>query len=130
MTGWFHRGALIAGMLIGLGYGLYLLYNTPQYSADLRSVIRPHFGGSLWPLAKWGIHTTASVYIGLAALILNLIIVVAGTLMLRLLRVPGGIDHTRPEHYTADADDPSVDRLDKVLLDGAPQQVGAHTLRK
>jgi SSS family solute:Na+ symporter len=130
MTGWFHRGALIAGMLIGLGYGLYMLYNTPQYSADLRSVIRPHFGGSLWPLAKWGIHTAGSVYIGLAALVLNLIIVVAGTLVLRVLRVPSGVDHTRSEHYTADADDPSVDRLDQVLLDGAPQKVGAHTLRK
>jgi hypothetical protein len=53
MTGWFHRGALIAGMLVGLGYGLFLLYNTPQYSADLTSIVRPHFGGSLWPLAKW-----------------------------------------------------------------------------
>ena len=42
VTGWFHRGALIAGMLVGLGYGLYLLYNTPQYSADLTSIVRPH----------------------------------------------------------------------------------------
>src|SRR6185436_14596402 len=99
MTGWFHRGALIAGMLVGLGYGLFLLYNTPQYSADLTSIVRPHFGGSLWPLAKWGIDSSAQVYIGLAALVVNLVIVVVGTVALRLLRVPTGIDHTRPQDY-------------------------------
>jgi SSS family solute:Na+ symporter len=129
MTGWFHRGALIAGMLAGLSYGIYLLYSTPQYSADLKSVVRPHFGGSLWPVARWGIDSYAQIYIGLAALALNIVIVVAATLVLKLLRVPAGIDHTRPEDYTADADDPAIERLDEILLDGAPQRDGAHALR-
>jgi SSS family solute:Na+ symporter len=128
LTGWFHRGALIAGMLAGLGAGLYLLYQTPQYSTDLKSITRPHFGGSLWPLSRWNIDSQAQVYIGLIALVLNLIIVVAGTAILRLLRVPGGTDHTRPEEYDADADDPSVDRLE-TLLDGTPQKTGSHALR-
>jgi SSS family solute:Na+ symporter len=128
MTGWFHRGALIAGMLAGLGYGFYMLYNTPQYSPDLRSIVRPHFGGSLWPVAKWGIDSSAQVYIGLAALVVNLLVVIAGTAILRTLRIRRGTDHTRPEDYTADADDPSVDRLE-ALLDGAPKQNGAHALR-
>jgi SSS family solute:Na+ symporter len=128
MTGWFHRGALIAGMLAGLASGLYLLYNTPQYSTDLKSIIRPHFGGSLWSLSRWGIDSKAQVYIGLIALVLNLVIVVIGTAILRLLRVPAGTDYTRPDDYDADADDPSVDRLE-TLLDGAPQKTGAHALR-
>jgi solute:Na+ symporter, SSS family len=128
LTAWFHRGALIVGMLAGLGYGLYMLYNTPQYSTDLKSIVRLHFGGSLWPVAKWGIQSKAQIYIGLIALVANLVIVVVGTAILRLLRVPAGIDHTRPEDYTADADDPSVDRLE-ALLDGTPQKSGAHALR-
>ena len=65
---------------------------------------------------------------GLLALVVNLVVVVVGTAILRLLRVPAGIDHTRPEDYTADADDPSVDRLE-ALLDGTPQKSGAHALR-
>jgi SSS family solute:Na+ symporter len=129
LTGWFHRGALIAGMLAGLGYGMYMFYMTPQYSSDLKSIVRPHFGGSLWPIAKWGFTgSKIQIYIGFAALVLNLVIVVVGTAILRLLRVPAGIDHTRPEDYTADADDPSVERLE-ALLDGTPQKTGAHALR-
>jgi SSS family solute:Na+ symporter len=128
LTAWFHRGALIAGMLVGLSYGMYMLYNTPQYSTDLKSIVRPHFGGSLWPVAKWGIESKAQVYIGLAAVVVNLVVVVIGTAILRLLRVPAGMDHTQPQDYTADADDPSVDRLE-ALLDGTPQKSGAHALR-
>ena len=58
----------------------------------------------------------------------NLVIVVVGTVALRLLRVPTGIDHTRPEDYIADADD-AVDRLES-LLDDVPQTGGAHALRR
>jgi SSS family solute:Na+ symporter len=128
MTGWFHRGALILGMIAGLGFATYMLYETPQYTPDLTAVVRAHFGGSLWPVAKWGIHSDAQVYIGLIALALNLVIVVVGTLALRALRVPKGIDLTRPEQYTADADDPSLDRLE-ALLDGPPLEAGAHAVR-
>jgi len=128
LTGWFHRGALIVGMLAGLASGMYLLYETPQYSTDLKSIIRPHFGGSLWSLSRWHINSNAQVYIGLIALLLNLAIVVVLTAILRLLRVPAGRDYTRPEEYDADADDPSVDRLE-TLLDGTPQKTGAHALR-
>ena len=128
LTGWFHRGALIAGMLVGLSYAGYMWYNTPQYSTDLKSIVRPHFGGQLYPVAKWGFDSKAQVYMGLAALVVNLVVVIVGTAILRLIRVPAGLDHTRPEDYTADADDPSVERLE-ALLDGTPQKSGAHALR-
>jgi len=128
LTGWFHRGALIIGMVVGLGYATYMWYNTPHYSTDLKSIVRPHFGGQLYPVAKWGIDSKAQVYIGLAALVVNLVIVIVATAILKLLRVPAGTDHTRPDDYTADADDPSVERLE-ALLDGTPQKSGAHALR-
>jgi SSS family solute:Na+ symporter len=82
----------------------------------------------LYPVAKWGIDSKAQVYMGLAALVVNLVVVIVVTAILRLLRVPAGTDHTRPEDYTADADDPSVERLE-ALLDGTPQKSGAHALR-
>ena len=85
-------------------------------------------GGQLYAVSNWGINSRASVYIGLVALVVNLAVVVVGTAVLRLLRVPAGTDHTRPEDYTADADDPSVERLE-ALLDGTPQKSGAHALR-
>jgi len=43
-----------------------------------------------------------TVYIGLSAVILNLVIAVLLTLALRVLKVPAGTDETRPEEYTAD----------------------------
>jgi SSS family solute:Na+ symporter len=126
-TGWFHRAALMAGMLAGLGWGIWMLYQSPSLSPT-GHVLQAHFGGSTWALSKLGLHSTSSVYIGLLALLANLVIVVAGTAILRLLRVPAGRDATRPEDYLADADDPSLDRLDH-LLDGAPETTGAHALR-
>jgi hypothetical protein len=39
-----------------------------------------------------------------------------------------GVDQTRPEDYIADADDPSVDRLEN-LLDDTPHMSGLHALR-
>jgi solute:Na+ symporter, SSS family len=127
MTGWFHRWALILGMVVGLGSSLFLLYNTPQIST--RGVLlKQHFGGSSWPLEKWGFDTKISVYIGLITLAINLVVVLVVTAILKLFHVSPNLDHTRPEDYTADADVEGLDRLDH-LLDGIPQKTGAHALR-
>ena len=91
-------------------------------------MVRPHWGGTLWPLANAGLHTNLTVYVGLIAVILNLIVVVVGTLLLKLFRVPAGRDATRPEDFLADVDDESLDRLENIL-DGQPQAVGQHALR-
>lgn len=127
LTAWFHRWALVAGLLAGLGVGMAMLYHTPQLSATGKVIIA-HFGGSSWPLAKFGIDSHSTVYTGLVALAVNLIVVVAGTALLRLFRVPAGVDVTKPDDYVADGDDPSIDRLEH-LLDGGPQKTGAHALR-
>ncbi len=115
-TGWFHRHALIAGLLTGLGTGLLAMYHIPQRAADGR-ILKAHFGGSNLPLAQLGLDTRASVYTGLLALAVNLLVVVAGTLLLRGLRIPAGLDATRPSDYHADARDTAPRHAD-ALIDG------------
>jgi SSS family solute:Na+ symporter len=88
-TRWFHRWALLAGWLAGMIYGTVAAYNvsTPTTS---------HWAGSVNTL--WG-HT---YYIGLTAIILNILVSAVLTLVLRVARVPGGADETLPRQYTAD----------------------------
>jgi SSS family solute:Na+ symporter len=120
MTPWFHRWALIVGMVAGLGASLYMLYETPQLSGTGR-VVQAHFGGSSWPLSKFGFDTQTTVYAGLLALLLNFAIVIFLTMLLRLFSLGVGADRTHPDDYFADADDPLIERLD-TLLDGLPRQ--------
>jgi solute:Na+ symporter, SSS family len=117
-TTWFHRYALVAGLATGLIGGLVLLYQIPQLSLDGK-VVREHFGGSSWPLSHLGIHTGQSVYVGLVALVINLLTAVVLTVALRLRGVPDGVDITWSHDYTADEGDPSVRRLAE-LVDGGP----------
>ena len=126
LTGWFHRWALTAGLVAGLATGVALLYRIPQYAADGRTVVDAHFGGSSWPLSNFGIDTTATVYVGVLALAVNLAVVLFGTVVMRGLGAGDGQDSTLPSDYTADADDPMIKRLDG-LLDGLPHRpIGVH----
>jgi SSS family solute:Na+ symporter len=126
MTRWFHRYALVLGLVGGLGFSIGLLYQLPNYAITGAPVPGSHFGGASWPLANWGLHTSASIYVGLLALAANLVVVVLGTAVLRLVGVRAGEDGTRSEDFQADSDDPTLKRLDG-LLDGLPgQSAGAH----
>lgn len=113
LTAWFHRAALIAGMIAGLAVGVGMLYGIPKRDGTGR-VVAEHFGGSSWPLGDGG-----SVYVGIVALLANLVVAVACTLLMRAARVPEGADATRPDDYLADAGDPYLKRLDE-LIDGLP----------
>ncbi len=88
-TRWFHRYALLVGWLAGMIFGTLAAYKvaTPTTS---------HWAGSVDTI--WG-HT---VYIGLSAIILNLVVAVVLTLVLKGARVPAGEDETRPHEYRAD----------------------------
>ncbi len=116
-SAWLHRWALAAGLGAGLLTGLVMLYQVPQLSADGRSVVRPHFGGSAWSLSNLGMDTTSSVYVGIVALGVNLVVALLGTQVLDVLRVPRGVDATRPDHYVADEGDTSVRHMTE-LIDG------------
>ncbi|ADD41617.1 monocarboxylate uptake permease MctP [Stackebrandtia nassauensis] len=99
-TRWFHKGALIGGWFAGMGGGMLMLYFCP--SADGK---RPHFGGSAFPLEKLGFDTKITVYAGLLAIALNLLVVVLLTPILKAMKVADGKDGTKPLDYYVDEGD-------------------------
>jgi SSS family solute:Na+ symporter len=103
-TRWLHRWALVAGWVIGMGYGLYLLWLIPNPANG-----RLHFGGSALTLDKLtllGWHPFAGspvqIYVGFVALVVNLVVAVLVTLALRAGHVAEGADATHPADYHAD----------------------------
>ena len=75
-TRWFHRYALLAGWAVGMVYGTLTAYGNPKVG-DPGS----HFGS---PLNEFP-FTETLVYIGFTALVLNLLVTVVLTLVLRAL---------------------------------------------
>jgi SSS family solute:Na+ symporter len=122
-TRWFHRGGLIAGWVAGMATGLLLVYNIPKLNPD-KTVARAHFGGSSFPLAKFGFDTKTAVYAGFLALVVNLIVVVVVTLILRAMRVAEGMDGTSETDYTAEREDPTVRDLPDPLASAPPSLGG------
>jgi len=104
-TRWFHRWALLAGWAVSMTYGTVKAYQV------INPATHKHFGGSsaLIPL----LHGRNG-YIALTAFLLNLLIAVVGTLVLRAAKVPEGNDGTEPADYWADADDPRVAPLPEL----------------
>ncbi|OLE21663.1 MAG: sodium:solute symporter [Actinobacteria bacterium 13_1_20CM_3_71_11] len=122
-TAWPHRWALVSGLAAGLVTGTLLLYQIPQLAPNGR-VTRAHFGGSNWPLTHLGFHTRATVYAGLIALAVNFAVTVVGTLVLRAVRVPAGVDMTDPGDYLADESD-GINRMAE-LVDGTTTRRPSH----
>ncbi|GID30913.1 SSS family solute:Na+ symporter [Paractinoplanes brasiliensis] len=119
-TNWFHRWALGLGMGAGLVLGVFMLWQVPKLGgADGREVVREHFGGSAWPLNNLGFDTDATIYVGIVALLANLIVAAAATPVLRALDIPDGRDETREHDYVADEGDPTVRRMTEII-DGDP----------
>ena len=110
-TRWFHRGALIAGWGAGMGLGMWMLYNisTP---ATATKAAKPHFAGSNFPLEKFGLDTKMTIYVGLVAVAVNVIVAVLATLILRAVKTPDGVDGTKAEDYLVDEGDKDVDTTD------------------
>ncbi|MEU5258451.1 monocarboxylate uptake permease MctP [Amycolatopsis sp. NPDC021455] len=106
-TRWFHRVGLIAGWVVGIAWGLLMLYGIPNAANG-----KLHFGGSALPLGNLsllGWHPFAGsqvqIYVGFVALIGNLVVVVIGTVIARRMKVFNGTDDTNPEDYHADEHD-------------------------
>jgi len=98
-TRWLHRWALLAGWAVSMVYGTVEAYNV------LNPATKKHFGGSS---AEIPFLHGRNGYIALTAFVLNVLIAVVGTVVLRALKAPPGVDATEPEDYTADASDPRV----------------------
>jgi SSS family solute:Na+ symporter len=105
-TRWFHRWALLAGWAAGLVAGALMLYDTPN-----PLTAKQHFGGAQYALSKLGFDSKVTIYTGVIALTVNLVVVVVGTVVLRAARAPAGADATHPGDYHFEAGDPGVGPL-------------------
>jgi solute:Na+ symporter, SSS family len=105
-TRWFHRWALLVGWAAGMAYGTWKAY-------EVASPAQKHFGGSSTTI-PW---IKEIGYIGLTAFVLNLVVAVVLTVILRAVKTPEGVDETSPEDYVGDAGDPGV-RQDLPLAAG------------
>jgi solute:Na+ symporter, SSS family len=127
-TRWFHRGGLIAGWCAGMAAGLLMLYNIPRLGPD-GTVVREHFGGSSFTLSRLGLDTASSVYAGLLALLANLLVAAAVTLVLRAAKVDDGVDGTAEADYTAEREDPTFRELPDPLESAPPGAAGESSPR-
>ena len=116
-TRWLHRWALVTGWLVGMAYGMYLLYLIPNPAAN-----KAHFGGSALTLDKltvFGWHPFAGsqvqIYVGFVALILNLVVAVVVSAVLHALKVGNGADATQGPDYHADEDSKRLKPVADVL---------------
>lgn len=98
-TRWFHRWALLVGWAVAMVYGTVAAYNVPAAGKP-----GSHFGGSTAEIPFIG----GSVYIALTGFVINVIIAVLLTLILRAVKAPQGTDETTVEQYTVDAEDPET----------------------
>jgi solute:Na+ symporter, SSS family len=103
-TRWLHTWGLVAGWVVGMGWGLTLLYGIPNPASG-----KQHFGGSALALDKLSIvgwqpfaGSPTQVYVGFVALIGNLVVAILVTIALRQLRVSNGTDESTAQDYLQD----------------------------
>jgi SSS family solute:Na+ symporter len=95
-TRWFDRWALLTGWLAGMVFGTLAAYKSASPTAS-------HWASSS------DIELGHTVYIGFTAVLINVVIAVILTVILRAAKVPQGADETLPQQYTADpADAPAT----------------------
>jgi SSS family solute:Na+ symporter len=102
-TRWFHRWALIGGWVAGMGMGMWMLYQIANPVTG-----KKHFAGSAFPLSEFGFDTKKTIYVGIVAVLVNLVVAALLTLALRAGKVADGVDRTTPDDYFADEGDPRV----------------------
>jgi SSS family solute:Na+ symporter len=99
-TRWFHRWALLAGWAAGMIYGTVVAYGSCTQCAT-----RP-FANALAVVPLLG----KAGYIGLTAFVVNVLVAVVLTLVLRAAKVSNGTDLTVQSDYFADLGEPGVQR--------------------
>jgi len=106
-TRWFHRWGLIAGWVVGMAWGVIMLYGIPNPKTG-----KAHFGGSALALEKlsiFGWHpfsgSAIQIYPGFVALVANLVVAVVVTVIARSLKIFNGTDDTEGTDYHADEHD-------------------------
>jgi SSS family solute:Na+ symporter len=97
-TRWFHRWALLAGWAVAMAWGTWAAYG-------VASPTQAHFGG---PLVSFP-GTDTKVYIAAIAFLLNVLVTIVLTVVLRALKVDPGVDATRASDFSADLGDADVE---------------------
>ena len=103
-TRWFHRWALLAGWAVAMVYGTWTAYDVSAPGGQ------KHFAASI---AKFP-FTGTTVYIAFSAFVINMLVVVVLTVLLRAARVSDGPDDTHPDDYLADGPAVAPDTLSGV----------------
>ncbi|MGZ4508208.1 MAG: monocarboxylate uptake permease MctP [Blastococcus sp.] len=129
-TRWMHRGALVAGWAAGMVVGLWMLYEIPKLDPTTHAVVKAHFGGSAFALSKLGFDTKATIYPGIVSVLVNLLVVIVVTLILRAMKVADGVDGTAETDYTAEREDPTVRDLPDPLASEPPGLAGRASARR
>jgi SSS family solute:Na+ symporter len=106
---------LLAGWAAGLVAGMVMLYDTPNPLTH-----KEHFGGAQYALSKLGFDSKVTIYTGVLALAVNLVVAAVATLVLRATRAPAGSDATQPGDYHVEAGDPGVGPLPASAEQEAP----------
>jgi SSS family solute:Na+ symporter len=99
-----HAWGLIAGLLAGLASGMYMLWQTPNLVTG-----KEHFGGAQYALSHFGLDTKVTIYTGVIALVVNLLVTFVVTLFVRGKELP---DQTQMGDYELEAGDPGVEPLE------------------
>ncbi|WP_326567276.1 sodium:solute symporter [Amycolatopsis rhabdoformis] len=112
-TRWLHKAGLIAGWVVGMGWGLIMLYGIPNPANG-----KLHFGGSalaMGNLSIFGWHpfsgtglATVQIYPGFVALIANVVVAVIVSAIAHAAKWNSGTDETEPEDYHADEHDKNL----------------------
>ncbi|MEQ6897415.1 sodium:solute symporter [Microbacterium sp. KR10-403] len=113
-TRWFNKWALFAGWAAGILYGTVSAYNVVNPATG------KHFGGSIAAFP----FTSITVYIGVSAFVVNALVAVVVTLILRAFKVTDTGDTTKPSDYGADENDPKVVEIEAA----AAKEQGANPL--
>jgi solute:Na+ symporter, SSS family len=112
-TRWLHRGALIAGWLAGMVASVWTFYVTPNpVEHEL------HWGGTAFALSHLGLNTDVGIYIGFVGVVVNLVVVVVGTVLLKAVHAKDGVDQTAAADYFTDVPDDEVQAEPVVTAGG------------
>lgn len=111
-TNWFHRRALLIGLLGGLLAGTWL-------------VVSQHFLSSVVTLSFGQFH--CAIYIAIVALVLNLLLCAALTPLCHFLRIRAGEDETSPADFVAH---PLANEQIKALENQLEQPAAARTMKE
>ncbi len=112
-TRWFHRWALLAGLIIGMSASLWMLWLIPKPALPMS-----HFGGSLFALSHFGLKTNLTIWTGIIGVTINIVLALILTPVFS--RLPRGTDETVEADYHAESGDPGVHVLPITETGAAP----------